>query len=305
MRFRLSWVVVGLVLLGKAASIGNAQAAVYRPDTNWPLHGQKIPDYGKGMVMGAAVDRQGRVYVVQRTAHPVLVFDRAGHFLRSWGAGLFTSPHNCRLDPQGNLWLTDTGDHRVMKFTTDGRLLATYGTRGKPGCDRTHFNQPADVAFAPSGDVYIADGYGNARVVRLSAAGKYLGSWGRHGTGPGAFRLIHSVAVDARGRVYTVDRANARIQVFSPEGRYLTQWRHIGHPFGLYIAPDQKLFVADGIGNTISVYNLQGRRLAQWGGTGTRPGQMRRAHELCVDDAGAVYVAEVTGKRIQKFLPGR
>ncbi|HZT42739.1 MAG TPA: peptidyl-alpha-hydroxyglycine alpha-amidating lyase family protein [Chthonomonadaceae bacterium] len=293
-----------LTIFCGTGSAASAQGVVYRPDPNWPAaHSRGIPDYGTGMVMSVAVDAAGRVIVVQRARHPILIFDRAGHFLRSWGAGFFTAPHACRIDPQGHLWITDTGDHRVMEFTSDGRLLATFGVKNRSGRDSRHFNQPSDVAFAPSGDIYIADGYGNARVVRLSPAGKYLGAWGKHGTGPGEFRLVHSIAVDAQGRVYVVDRANDRIQVFTPEGRFITQWRHVGHPFGLFLTRNQRLFVSDGIANTISIYNLQGCRLAQWGGTGTQPGIMRRAHMLCVDDQGAVYVAEVNGKRIQKFLP--
>lgn len=301
--FRLSAVAI---LLGSATLAGSAQETAYRQVLDWPLrNGRQAPDYGTAAVMGVAVDAAGRVYVLQRAVHPVLVFDRDGHFLRSWGQGLFTAPHGCRIDPQGSLWLTDTGDHQVMRFTTGGRLLATYGTRNRPGRDQTHFNQPADIAFGPSGDIYIADGYGNARVVRLSASGKYLGAWGRRGTGPGEFRLVHSIAVDASGHVYVVDRANARIQVFSPEGRFLTQWRHIGHPFGLYLTRDQKLFVADGIANAVSIYTLQGKRLARWGGARAPSGPMRRAHLLTVDDTGAVYVAEVEGKRVRKFLPAR
>ena len=216
---------------------------------------------------------------------------------------LFALPHGCRFDPQGNLWLTDVGHHQVYKYTPEGRLLQSWGVRDTPGNDASHFNQPADVAFAPDGDVYIADGYGNARVVHLDANGHWKGAWGRRGTGPGQFRLVHSLAVDTQGRVYVVDRANARIQVFTGDGKFLTQWRNVGHPFGLFLTPDQRLFVADGIADTISIYTLDGKRVARWGGTGSAMGKMRRAHLLCVDDQGAVYVAEVNGRRVQKYLP--
>ncbi len=294
---------LGLCLLFSTSGPVNAQIA-YRPVLNWPIRaGARPPDYGSQMVVGVASDKQGQVYVFQRTPHPVLVFDRQGRFLRSWGQGQFTLPHGCRFDPAGNLWLTDVGRHQVYKYTPEGKLLQSWGVRDTSGCDSTHFNQPADVAFGPRGDVYIADGYGNARVVHLDANGKYIGAWGRHGNGPGQFHLVHSLAVDNQGRVYVVDRSNARIQVFTPDGKFLTQWRNIGHPFGVFLTPGQRLFVADGRADTISIYALNGKRLAQWGHTGTAPGQMRRAHLLCVDDQGAVYVAEVNGKRIQKFAP--
>ena len=261
------------------------------------------PDYGTQMVVGVAADKQGQVYVFQRTPHPVLIFDRQGHYLRSWGQEQFDLPHGCRIDPQGNVWLTDVGHHQVYKTTPDGKRLQTWGIRNTPSNDSAHFNQPADVAFGPKGDVYIADGYGNSRVVHLDAKGKYIGAWGRAGSGPGQFHLVHSLAADNQGRVYVVDRSNARLQIFAPDGKFITQWRNIGHPFGVFITPDQRVFVADGLANTISIYALNGKRLAHWGRTGSQSGQMRRAHLLCVDDQGAVYVAEVNGRRVQKFIP--
>src|SRR5262249_53593432 len=154
-----------------------------------------------------------------------------------------------------------------------------------------------DVAFAPSGDVYISDSYGNSRVVRFSHDGKFLGAWGRKGAGPGEFNLPHSVAVDARGRVYVADRENARIQVFTGEGKFLAQWANGVHPYGISLTPEEKLVVSDGLTNLLRLYDLDGKELARWGGPGKEAGQMDLAHLLCVDDQGAVYVAEVNGKR--------
>lgn len=295
--------VAGMMVFSGAAPIAQAQSG-YRAVPNWPARtGKQAPDYGTRMVVGVATDAQGQVVVFQRTPHPVLVFDRQGRFLRTWGKGVFALPHGCRFDRQGDLWLTDVGHHQVFKYAPDGRLLQSWGVRDTPGDDAGHFNQPADVAFAPDGDVYIADGYGNSRVVHLDANGRWKGAWGHRGTGPGQFRLVHSLVVDRQGRVYVVDRANARIQVFTGDGRFLTQWRNTGHPFGLFLTPDQRLFVADGIADTVSIYTLDGKRMARWGGTGSGLGKMRRAHLLCVDDQGAVYVAEVNGRRVQKYLP--
>lgn len=288
-----------------------AQSA-YRPVADWPQQqGKDAPGYGTRMVTGVATDARGQVYVFQRTPDPVLVFDRQGKFLRAWGQGQFTLPHACRIDAAGNIWFTDVGRHQVYKYAPDGTLLRTWGVRDTPGNDARHFNQPADVAWNAQGDAYIADGYGNARVVHLDAAGNYLSAWGRRGTGSGQFRLVHSVAVDGHGRVYVVDRANRRIQIFTPSGKFLAQWTHTGDPFGLFLTPDQRLFVADGIADTVSVYSVKdelnaatyGKRLARWGGTGSASGKMRRAHLLCVDDQGAVYVAEVDGRRVQKWVP--
>jgi DNA-binding beta-propeller fold protein YncE len=296
-----------MMLIGLLAALplgAYAQAAPeYRVVAGWPSGAAEAPDYGTAAVSAVATDREGRVYVFQRTPHPLLVFSREGKFLRTIDAGKFANAHGCRIDPEGRLWLTDNGDHRVLKLTVDGRLLASFGVQGEPGEDAAHFNKPADAAFAPSGDVYVADGYGNSRVVRFSREGKYLGAWGRKGSGEGEFNLPHSVAVDARGRVYVADRENARIQVFTPEGKFLAQWRDVGHPYGLFLTRDQRLFVTDGLLNTISIYDLEGKRLARWGGPGSGPGELRLAHLITVDDQGAVYVAEIEGKRLQKWVP--
>ena len=278
----------------------------YRP-VPWPRPdaARAAPDYGRVEVRGVATDGR-QVYVFQYSAaHPLLVFTPDGRYVGSWGGGLFTMPHGCRVEPHtGNLWLTDDGDHRVLVFTPGGRLIATYGVRGVAGNDSRHFNRPADVAFAPDGSVYVADGYGNARVVHLSAAGKFIGAWGRHGTGRGEFHLVHSVAVGRDGRVYVADRENARLQVFSASGTYLTEWRQAGHPFGLDWTPSGDLVICDGVADTVSVYNTSGKRQTRWGGTGSAPGKFRRAHLLSVEQAtGAIYVTEVKGRRVQKFTP--
>jgi DNA-binding beta-propeller fold protein YncE len=275
----------------------------YRP-VPWPAAGTAAPDYATAAVTAAAVGPRGEVFVFQRAAHPVLVFSSDGRYLRSWGdQGTFTNPHGCRFDPSGNLWLTDNADHRVMKYRPDGKLLATYGVRGEAGEDATHFNKPADVGFGPGGEIYIADGYGNSRVVRLDRDGRYLGAWGKKGAGEGEFNLPHSVVVDRQGKVYVADRENERIQIFDREGKFLRRWRNVGKPFGLYMTAQQRLFVSDGRDHTISVYDLDGHRLARWGGSGAEPGQMNLPHLLAVDEQGAVYVAEVNGKRVQKFVP--
>jgi peptidylamidoglycolate lyase len=272
----------------------------------WPAPGQKIPDCGRHEVMAvSADDRAGRVYVFQRSpTYPMLVFDHDGQYLSSWGRGRFTEPHGCRVAPDGSVWLTDNGDHRVLRFTGDGRLLRSWGVRGVAGNDARHFNRPADVAFGPAGDIYIADGYGNARVVRLAADGSFVQAWGRHGTGPSEFHLVHTIAVDGAGLVYVGDRENRRIQIFTSDGRFLREWTAVGYPFGLAFLPGQRrLVVADGVADTLSIYDLAGRRLARWGGTGSAPGKMRRAHLCATDAAGAIYVAEVKNHRVQKFVP--
>jgi DNA-binding beta-propeller fold protein YncE len=271
----------------------------YRPVPGWP----QLPDKLRlGQVSAVATDTADRVYVFHRGKQPILVFDRDGKFLRSWGDGLVKTAHGLRIDHEGNVWVTDIGNHQVLKFDREGKLLLTLGKKGQPGTTPDRFDRPTDVAVAPSGEFYVADGYGNSRVVKFSKEGKYLREWGRRGTGPGEFHLPHAICLDARGRVLVGDRENNRVQVFDSDGKFLTQWRESGAPFGLFLHGD-RLLVADGRAHWIRVLDLEGRPVGRWGERGKGPGQFLMPHALCVDSKGAVYVAEVTGQRVQKFVP--
>ncbi len=252
-------------------------------------------------VSAVATDSKGDILVFHRSEHPILRFDRTGKLLRSFGDGLFSSAHGLRIDADDNIWVTDNANHTVIKFNRDGDILLTLGKRNVAGQDSSHFNKPADVAFASNGDFYVADGYGNSRVVKFNKAGDFLMAWGKKGTGPGEFNLPHAVQVDAQGRVYVGDRENNRIQVFDADGTFLRQFGEMA-PFGLYITQEQFLFVADGRANKVHKMTLAGKVLTSWGTTGEEPGNFRMAHALTVAQDGAVYVTEITGKRIQKFV---
>src|SRR5262249_43956291 len=152
-----------------------------------------------------------------------------------------------------------------------------------------------------TGDFYISDGYGNARVLKFSKDAKFIKQWGKKGTGEGEFNLPHAIVLDAKGRVYVGDRENKRIQVFDADGKFLTQWKESGAPYGLSLHGD-RMFVADALANWVKVLDMEGKPLGRFGEKGTAPGQFNASHMLCVDSKGAVYVAEVTGKRLQKFV---
>jgi len=232
----------------------------------------------------------------------VVVFDREGRFLRSWGDDHIKMAHGLRIDHDNNVWLTDIGFHQVLKFDTGGKLLMSLGEKGQPGAGPNRFDRPTDVAVAPNGEFYVSDGYGNARVLKFSKDGKLLRQWGTHGTGPGEFNLPHAVRLDARGKVYVADRENNRIQVFDGDGKFLEQWNESGSPFGLFLTGAGQMFVADGRADWIKVLDRQGKTLGRWGESGKNPGQFALPHMLCVDSQGAVYVAEVNGQRVQKFM---
>lgn len=270
----------------------------YQPVPGWA----KLPDDIKfGPVSAVATDADYRVYVFHRGKTPVVVFDRDGKYLRSWGDGHFTTPHGLRIDPAGNVWTTDMSSHQVLKFDAEGKLLLTLGKKGEKGDSPDRFNRPTDVAVTPSGEFYISDGYGNSRVIKFSKEGKFLKQWGKRGTGEGEFNLPHAICLDAKGRVYVGDRENKRIQVFDAEGKFLAQWKESGSPYGLFLFKD-RMFVADAVNNWVQVLDMEGKPLGRWGQTGSAPGQFKSSHMLCVDSKGAVYVAEVDNNRVQKFV---
>jgi DNA-binding beta-propeller fold protein YncE len=299
----------GAFLLALLLPLAAAAQNQFQWDPTWPVNGgQDAPDYGGGEVIGVALDAE-RVYMCHPTRNPVLVFDRAGRYLFSWGNGQLRLPHSIRVAPDGNVWVVEKITHQVFKYTRNGALLASFGTFRKRGRDATHFDMPTDVAFGADGTTYISDGYGNSRIVRLAADGRYLGEWGRHGSGAGQFRIPHSVAVDPSGRVYVADLNNRRIQVFTAGGQYITHWALTDRPFGLFIPPDGRVFIAYESG-MVQVRDANGSLLGQVGERQKNylkrkqwnPGELGKPHMLTVDEQGAFFTAELCG-RIQRFRP--
>lgn len=213
----------------------------------------------------------GSVWVAERCAgghcresdlDPVLLFGANGTLVRSFGSGMFIWPHGIDADHEGNVWVTDavhteckTGNeggkgHQVHKFSSEGELLMSLGTAGVPGGGENHFQCPSDVVVAPNGDIFVGDGHnhghgGSNRIVRFDKSGKFLSAWGRGGSGPREFRGIHALAMDSRGRLFVGDRANHRIQVLKQDGTHLDSWTQFGSPSGIYIDPQDRIYVAD------------------------------------------------------------
>jgi DNA-binding beta-propeller fold protein YncE len=293
----LSAALLTLIPIGRADEPRTNKIPDYRPVTGWP---QLQAEIKLGPVSAVATDANDRVYVAHRGPKPILIFDHDGKFLRSWGDDHIKTAHGLRIDPKGDVWLTDIGNHVVMKFDPDGKLLLTLGQKGRAGNAPDQFDRPTDVAVAPSGEFFVTDGYGNARVLKFDRTGRLLKQWGTKGTGPGEFNLPHSVCLDARGHVYVGDRENDRVQIFDADGNFLDAWKESGAPYGLFLAGG-RLFVADGRANWIRVLGPDGKALGRFGEKGRAAGQFRMPHMLCVDSRGDLYVAEVDNKRIQKF----
>ena len=205
----------------------------YKVIENWA----KLPDGWEFKDVGAvAVDSKDQVYVFNRGEHPMMVFDREGNFLRSWGEGQYPRAHGLHIDVDDTLYLTDDGAHVVRKCTTDGKVLLELGTPGKPTpyMSGTPFHRCTHTALSPKGEIYVSDGYGNSKVHKYSPDGKLLMSWGEPGTDPGQFNIVHNIVTDAEGWVYVADRENHRVQVFDGNGKYEAQWNNMHRPCGLY-----------------------------------------------------------------------
>jgi sugar lactone lactonase YvrE len=287
------------------------------------------PGWKFGEAVGVATDSRDRVFVFCRSEHPVIVFDRGGAFVGSWGEGLIVRPHGIHIGPDDSVYLSDDLDHTIRKFTPDGKLLLTLGTRGvgsDTGCEKSDyrtirrvagpFNQPTNMALAPDGSMVVADGYGNARVHHFSSDGRWIRSWGEPGSGPGQFHLPHGIAVDRDSRVYVADRENSRVQIFDSTGRFLTEWTDLSRPTEVFIAAGGKgedvVYISEigyrcGLfpgmvappnpaGSSLSIWTRDGKRITRWGG-GPDPcatGDFFAAHDVWVDSLGDIYVSEVT-----------
>ena len=281
----------------------------YRVNIRFGEEPDTMPDGWKlGRVSAVATDGAGNVYVFHRgkKADPLIVFDAKGKYLRSWGKDLFANPHGIRFDREGNLWAIDNGLHQVMKFTPDGKLLFTLGVKGRAGGNDKTFNRPTDIAFARTGEFYITDGYGNARVVKYSRDGKRLLEWGRHGTAPGEFNTPHSIAIDSRGTVYVSDRENNRIQIFDANGKFLRQWTHLGATQGLFITPKDEMWIITHRTNieNLTYDTLAGRIMRIELATGKILGAMESpGHWIDVSASGEIFIGSLTGN-VFRWYPG-
>ena len=251
-------------------------------------------------VSGVDVDSHDNVYVFQRSeAMPIMVFDRNGRFLRTFGQGVFKQPHFLRVDPSGDIWVTDRQNIQAYKFSSDGKLLMTLGKKGVPGDNTSQdaFNGVADVAVAKNGDVFIADGEGaNTRIVKFSKDGTFIKWWGGKGTDPGQFNVPHSIAIDSKDRIYVADRSNNRIQIFDSTGKFLDQWTNFGTPWGLFIKGDL-IYVVDGTANNcLLIANIKDGKVLD------RIDGLSNPTAVTVDSTGAIYIGEVNGMNVKKFV---
>ncbi len=282
-------------------------AHVYDADASWA----RVPDgLAIGDVSGIAVDASDRVYLFTRGKHPVMVFESDGAFVTAWGEGLWKRPHGAHVAHDGFLYLTDDHAHVVRKCTLDGRIVMEIGVPGHAAeyMGGEPFNRCTHTALSPSGDIYVADGYGNSRVHRFAPDGTLRGSWGAPGCDAGEFQIVHNIACDEDGRVYVADRENHRVQVFDEDGRYLTQWNNLHRPCGFALGPARERLCYIGeigpatpttrripnLGPRISIVDRDGGLVARLGDVraGADPAQFIAPHGIAVDSRGDIYVGE-------------
>lgn len=279
-------------------------------------------------VAGITIDSQDRVIILNRSAHPIIVLDCDGNLVNTWGEGIFNRAHGSCIGPDGSVYCADDGNHTVSQFTPDGKLLLQLGDKGKPsntGYVRKSntlesldtikggppFNRPTDVSLSPGGELYISDGYGNARVHKFTPDGRLMFSWGEPGTDSGQLRLPHGIWADKQDRVWVADRENNRIQIFDNRGKFLTQWTGFLRPTDIVMDKDEVVYISE-LTRRISILDSSGQVLARWGCEVKDPATdlFVGPHTAAVDSRGDLYIGDVAmtigkvdrgARTIQKF----
>jgi sugar lactone lactonase YvrE len=326
-------------LIGALAAALSAGAAAAPAENDAPNPYRTVEGWAKmpagrtwGSTSAVEVDRDGRsIWVAERCGAntcagsdlpAVLRFDPSGRLAASFGAGMFVFPHGICVDRDGSVWVTDARGrdgkgHQVFKFSPDGKVLLALGKAGVAGEGPDVFNQPSDVAVAPNGDVFVADGHdesSNARIVKFSKDGRFIKAWGRHGKGPGEFEVPHGLAFDSRHRLFVADRGNNRIQIFDQDGKFLEEWKQFSRPSGIYIDKNDVIYVADSESN--SKTNPGWKRGIRIGSV--KDGKVTAfipdpepdpekvitsaAEGVAADAAGNVYGAEVGTRSLKRYV---
>src|SRR5687767_11922891 len=291
-----------MTLAIRVPAVAQTADSPYQTVENWATFPDGVTKWGGAT--GVDIDpRSGNIYVFHRNeAMPIMAFDRNGKFIRAWGQGMFKTTHFLRTDRDGNVWVTDRGDHQVFKFSPEGKLLMTLGQKGVVGDNdsRDAFNGVADLVIAKNGDIFIADGEStNTRIVKYSKDGKFVTWWGGLGTEPGKFDEPHSIAIDSDGRLYVGDRRNKRVQVFDQKGKFLKQWNHLSTPWGVFVKGN-RLYVVDGTeANVMLIVSTKDGKILE------RIEGLRNATAVTVDANDAIYIGEVNGTNVRKLVRRR
>ena len=313
-------------LISPKTGKGNELFTRYELVKDWP---QLPAGFVFGNPTGIGIDSNQNIFVFHRayrkwpadnvmpdsniSSNTILMLDReTGKIIKSWGADLFIMPHGLTVDKWDNIWVTDVALHQVFKFSHEGILLLKLGVAKVPGTDASHFNLPTDVAVTPDGSFYVSDGYGNSRVIKFSADGKYLFEWGKKGNAEGEFNIPHAISLDQNGNVYVADRENKRVQVFDSTGKFLKQYSD--NSYGsicsvtfdkasqqLIAVDDDNFFKLKHRGSDVMIFDTAGKVQSRFGRSGGYNGHTCWYHDAAVDDKGNIYIGDILGNKIQKF----
>jgi peptidylamidoglycolate lyase len=298
-------------------------APQYELINDWPQLPETFPF---SQVSAVGVDTSQNIFILQRTgrqwldslpdslisSNTIFLLDKnTGKILNSWGADLFIMPHGLTVDEMNNVWITDVALNEVFKFNHNGDLLLKVGEAKIAGDDSAHFNLPTDVAVAHDGSFYVSDGYGNSRIIKFSKEGKYLFAWGEKGIGHGQFNIPHGISLDSHGNVFVADRENNRIQEFDTDGNFLKEWKNDQAKIlcSLAIDKNDKVFAVDDIyskdslptGDDIIQLDSGLNLISRFGRSDSSVDTSALFHDIAVDKEGSIYVANILGKKVQKF----
>jgi len=294
-----------------------------------------------GEAAGVATNSKGNIFVYTRTGGEdgtmggsrffthggsrLFEFDQKGNYVREIGVGIygFMFAQAVRIDSQDNIWTVDRGADVVIKFDPTGRVITTFGRKpesvnpagatgrggGRGGIAGDNFNRPTDVAWDAAGNIFVCDGYTNARVVKMDKAGKFVKTFGSKGSGQGQLDMPNSIAVDARGNVYVADLGNKRIQVFDNDGNFKTQIGDVGAPWTVCISPGAHQYLYSSNSNPpdsmdngeIYKMELDGKILGKFGTAGKLAKEFGTVNEIDCRNPNVLYAGELTNWRVQKL----
>jgi sugar lactone lactonase YvrE len=322
----------------------------YRLVGNWPTLPKSMNGGQWGELIRADISPKGDIWIfhrcfntepagaatcVGRTEPPILKFDPSGKLLASFGSGMFAFPHGFTVDAQGNVWASDANanetvlglsakdsngvvrGHQVFKLSPTGKVLMTLGKEGVKGNGTDAFDQPTGIAIAPNGDIFVTDGHGkNDRVLKFSKDGRFIKTWGHHGSGPGEFDQPHDISIGgSQDRLFVADRSNSRVQIFDQDGKFIAAWKQFGRPSAVYVAKDDTLYVSDSQSNsTVNPGYLRGITVGS-----AKDGSIRAfipdpdlaqadvnrisgASGIVADAKGTIYAADVGPHRLRKYV---
>ncbi len=302
----------------------------YELVTNWPELGKY---YKLSQPTGIGIDNSDHLFVFHRTGrkwtepfpdslisqNTILELDNeSGKIINSWGANYFIMPHGLSVDKQNNIWVTDVGLHQIFKFNHEGKLLLKLGIAKVPGNDSLHFNLPTDIAVADDGAFFVSDGYGNSRVVKFSATGKYIKAWGTYGNKPGQFIIPHGITIDKNNIIYVADRQNNRVQLFDTAGNYIRELKNdisveqlpsitidnANHLFAIDYDPTKK-DDSSVKGSTIFEIDSFSHSKDRFGALASSYRTSCWFHDIAIDKKGNIYVGDIIGLKVLKFKSKR